>query len=175
MSEEKNQPHQAFNFKKLYNKRYGDIVTMNTQHRYTPEQVFDMAVKYFEWAESNAIKSAETSSFQGRTYQDEVKKPRVFTWAGLKLFCGWSEGAITKWRKEPGYCDVMAFVDTVIHEQKYQLAANGIINAGMVAKELGIDKPAQVNVEAVANAEQTIQSVTADEVKEAVIDILEKI
>ena len=87
MSEkEKSKPHQALNFKRLYNKQYGDIVQLNKSHRYTPEQIFELAIKYFEWAELNAIKAAETSSFQGRTYQDEIRKPRVFTVNGLRLF-----------------------------------------------------------------------------------------
>ena len=44
MSEkEKVKPHQALNFKRLYNKQYGDIVQLNKSHRYTPEQIFELA------------------------------------------------------------------------------------------------------------------------------------
>lgn len=174
MSEEKKKPHEAYNFKRLYNKKYGDIITLNKGHRYTPEQVFDMAIRYFEWAEANALKAAETSSFQGRTYQDEIRKPRVFTLNGLRLFNSWSKCALDKWRKEPGFCDVMEFIDSVIYEQKFQLAANGVVNANFIGRDLGLDNPTQINV--TATAENTsINDVNADEVKEAVLDILEKI
>lgn len=176
MSEkEKAKPHQALNFKRLYNKQYGDIVQLNKSHRYTPEQVFELAIKYFEWAELNAIKAAETSSFQGRTYQDEIRKPRVFTVNGLRLFCGWSKCAVEKWRKEPGFSEVMEFIDTVITEQKFQLAANGVINASLIGKELGLDQSPQINVSASAESAAAINDVNAEEVKEAVLDILEKI
>lgn len=174
MSEEKKKPHEAYNFKRLYNKRYGDIVTLNHSHRYTPEQVFDMAIRYFEWAEANALKSAETSAFQGRTYQDEIRKPRVFTLNGLRLFNSWSKCALEKWRKEPGFCDVMEFIDSVIYEQKFQLAANGVVNANFIGKDLGLDNAPQISV--TATAENTnIDAVSAEEVKDAVRDILEEI
>nr|CAK6596283.1 terminase small subunit [Klebsiella phage vB_Kpn_K50PH164C1] len=174
MSEEKKKPHEAYNFKRLYNKRYGDIVTLNHSHRYTPEQVFDMAIRYFEWAEENALKSAETSSFQGRTYQDAINKPRIFTLNGLRLFNSWSKCALEKWRKEPGFKEVMEFIDTVIYEQKYQLAANGVVSANFIGKDLGLDNAPQINVSATAE-NTSIDAVKAEEVKEAVIDILEKI
>lgn len=173
--EEKQKPFTAYNFKKLYNKQYGDIATLGKQHRYTPEQVFNLAVKYFEWAESNALKAAESSSFQGRTYQDEVNKPRVFTFNGLRLFCGWSRCAMEKWKKEPGFSEVMEFIESVIYEQKFQLAANGVINASLIGKELGLDQSPQINVSASAESSAAISDVSAEEVKEAVLDILEKI
>ena len=163
----------ACNFKKLYNQKYGDIIKMNNSHKYTPEQVFDLAVRYFTWAEENHIQAAETASFQGDVYESKVHKPRVFTINGFRLFAGISDTVLSKWRREPGYCDVMEFIDGVVFEQKFQLAANNMINAGFIGKEIGVDKPASVTVEATANA--SIDSVTADEVKEAVIDILEKI
>ena len=175
MTDKKAAPHEAYNFKKLYAKQYGDIVQLNKSHRYTPEQVFNLAIKYFEWAEANAIKAAETSSFQGQTYQDVIRKPRIFTYAGLRLFCGWSKCALDKWKKEPGFAEVMEFIDSVIYEQKFQLAANGIVNAGFIAKDLGVDQPANINVSASAEGGNAINNVTAEEVKEAVADILEKI
>ena len=175
MTDKKAAPHEALNFKRLYNKQYGDIVQLNKSHRYTPEQIFELAIKYFEWAELNAIKAAETSSFQGRTYQDEIRKPRVFTVNGLRLFCGWSKCAVEKWRKEPGFSEVMEFIDTVITEQKFQLAANGVINAAFIAKDLGVDQPTQINVNANAESSAAIAEVGADEVREAVRDILAEI
>lgn len=161
----------ALNFKELYNKRYGDIARMNHSHNMTPEQVFDLAVRYFTWAEENHIQAAETASFQGDVYESKVYKPRIFTINGFRLYAGVSDSVIHKWRREPGFCDVMEFVDTVVSEQKFQLAANNMVNASFIGKEIGIDKPASVNVD----ASTTVESVTADEVKDAVKDILDMI
>ena len=62
----------------------------------------------------------------------------------------------------------------MIYEQKFQLAANGVVSANFIGKDLGLDNAPQVNV--VAKAESTsIDAVSAEEVKEAVRDILEEI
>lgn len=172
MSKER-KPHEAFNMKQLYNKKYGDIVHVGRARKYTPEQAFEMAIKYFEWAELNAIKAAETSSFQGKTYQDEIHKPRIFTLTGLKLFCSWSDPLILGWRKEPGYSEVMEFIDSVIFEQKFQLAANGIVNAAFISKDLGIDKGDTFNINANANAEA--ESNSEEAMEKAVMNVLSKI
>lgn len=159
------------NFKELYNKKYGDIVTVQASSRYTPEQIFDLAVRYFTWAEQNHIQAAETASFQGDVYESKVHKPRVFTLTGFSLFSGISDSNIQRLRKLPGYSDVMAFIDSVVFEQKFQLAAHNMINPGLIGKEIGIDKPASINVE--ATADSSIESVTAEEVKKAVHDVLD--
>lgn len=161
----------ACNFKKLYNKQYGDIAKMTKAHKYTPEQVFDLAVRYFTWAEENHIQAAETASFQGDVYESKIHKPRVFTLNGFRLFAGLSASVLEKWRREPGFSEVMDFIDGVVYEQKFQLAANNIVNAGFIGKEIGVEKPASINVE--ATADSSIESVTAEEVKKAVHDVLD--
>lgn len=155
------------NFKELYNKKYGDIANLNHRHPMTPETVFNLAVKYFSWAESQAIKAIETASYQGVVTENLVHKPRIFTLNGFCLYCGVTASSIQSWRASPGFSEVMAFVDSVIHEQKYQLAAANIINAGFVGKEIGIDKPAEVNVSSVVNDKQTVE--------DAVRSVLDKI
>ena len=162
---------QGGNFKELYQKKFGTILARNRQ--ITPEQLFDLAVKYFEWAEDNAIKAAETASFQGDVEESLVHKPRVFTYTGFKLFAGFSDAGLVKWRKEPDYCEVMEFVDSVISEQKFQLAANGIINASFIGKDLGIDKPASINIDNNASASAGAVATTEDAMKDAVNSILD--
>lgn len=158
------------NFKELYNKKYGDIANLNHRHPMTPETVFNLAVKYFSWAEDQAIKAIETASFQGVVTENLVHKPRVFTLNGFQLYCGVTYGAIQSWRASPGFSEVMEFIDSVIIEQKYQLAASNLINAGFVGKDICIDKAAEVNVQ--NNVSAGAVSVTTDEFKEAVKDIL---
>lgn len=156
------------NFKALYNQTYGNFVGKNRE--FTPEQIYNLAVKYFTWAEENAIKAAETAAFQGIVTENLVHKPRVFTVKALRLFCGFSSMQLVEWRRAPMYCDVMEFIDDVIYEQKFQLAANGIVNASFIGKELGIDKAAEINVS--ASSEASAAAVTTEEFKDAVNDIL---
>lgn len=164
---------ESMNFKKLWNKQYSDLIGTKLDKRatLTPEQVMNLIVQYFEWAELNAIKAGETATFQGRVYQDTIHKPRIFTWEALKLFCGFSGTALAKWKLKPGYDVVIEFAESVIKEQKYQLAANGMINSTMIAKELGIDKGDTFNIS--ANAETEVN--TEEAMKNAVASVLSKI
>lgn len=161
---------QTGNFKRMYRKTYGEIASMSNTNRNTPEMLFDMVVAYFEWAESNYLKTIDYASFQGDTVASKTARVRVFTWSGLRLFCAVSEAQMLNWRKMDGYKEVMEFAENVIYEQKFQLAANGIINASFIGKELGIDK-GEVSV----TQTNTMNDVKVDELKDAVTDILGKI
>lgn len=157
------------NFKTLYNKKYGDIAMVAVNRKYTPEEVFDFAVRYFTWAEGEAIKAIETAAFQGVVSENLIHKPRVFTLTGLALFMGVKIGSFARWRSEPGYSDVMEFIDNVIYEQKYQLGVAGIINATIVGKELGIDKPQEITISNNSTANDV------DSMKEALESVISKL
>ncbi|QXG07680.1 terminase small subunit [Erwinia phage Snitter] len=158
------------NFKRLYNQKYGDLFGPNSKQSMTPEHLYELAVKYFEWAESSSIKAAETAAFQGRVSESKVNKVRVFTVVGFRLFAGVSEAVLVKWRRDEAYGPVMEYIDSVIYEQKFQLASNGIINASFIGKEMGIDKPASITVE--TSASSSAASNDAEVLKGAVKDIL---
>lgn len=157
------------NFKTLYNKKYGDIAMVAVNRKYTPEEVFDFAVRYFTWAEGEAIKAIETAAFQGVVSENLIHKPRVFTLTGLALFMGVKIGSFARWRSEPGYSDVMEFIDNVIYEQKYQLGVAGIINSTIVGKELGIDKPQEITISNNSTANDV------DSMKEALESVISKL
>lgn len=162
-------PGQQINFRKLYNKTYGDIAQVGRGIKLNPQQFFEFAVEYFTWAESQAIAATETAAFQGHVYETGISKPRIFTIGGLALFCSISPSCFVEWRKKPGYKEVMEFVDGVIYEQKFQLAANGIVNAGFIIKDLNLGGPdTEINIE----NKNVSSSVTTEEFKEAVRDIL---
>ncbi|WP_349043516.1 hypothetical protein, partial [Brucella melitensis] len=85
--------------------------------------------------------------------------------------CGVNQSTLGRYRHDPNYAPVMEFIDSVIYEQKFQLAAVGMINASFVGKEMGIDKGANINV----NAEGGAATITTEEVKAAVKDVLDMI
>ena len=157
------------NFKALYNKKYGDIAMVAINRKYTPEEVFDFAVRYFSWAESEAIKAIETAAFRGVVSENLVHKPRVFTLTGLALFMGVNINRFARWRAEAGYSDVMEFIDNVIYEQKYQLGVAGIINPTIVGKELGIDKPQEIKISNNSTANDV------DSMREALESVISKL
>lgn len=161
------------NFKELYRKKFGDVISRTKV--LTPEQLFDMGVSYFEWAEANHIKAAETASFQGEVSESLVHKVRVFTLNGFALYAGCTINTLARYRSEAGYSEVMEFIDSVIYEQKFQLAANGVVNPGFIGKDLGIDKPANITVETVASANSMAVGNVEQQMEQAVTNVLESL
>ncbi|QLF85352.1 hypothetical protein STSR3_68 [Salmonella virus STSR3] len=172
MSNKEKTAAESLNFKKLYNKQYSDIVGANISgnNKLTPEQLMQLVVNYFEWAETNAIKAGAESSFQGARIKIRSQGRESLRGMGL-LFSGVSTGIIQRWKRQPGYMEVLDFADQVIREQKYQYAANGMINTNMIAKELGIDKGDTFNISANAEAEAN----TEEAMEKAVISVLSKL
>jgi hypothetical protein len=169
----KYEPSEVRNFSKLYSKSFGDVFKVHSSSQHTPESVYDMAVKYFEWAESNSLQAAETAAFQGRVSESKVHKVRVFTMNGFRLFSGMSEAVIVKYRKDPQFKEVIEFIDSVIYEQKFQLAANGIINGSFIGKEMGIDKPANITVETISQSTANVNDKEA--LQSAVKSVLDEL
>lgn len=126
------------NFRQLYNRTYGEI----TQRRATkmmPEQLFQLVIGYFEWAESTPLNTPETANFQGVVGQGQALKIRPFTNHALCLYLNISGSTWQKWRTDPEFMDVVEFADEVIREQKFSGAAAGVFNAGFIMKDLNMD------------------------------------
>lgn len=175
MKEPKQEIKDARNFKHLYRKKYGDIATIHDAAKFDPETLFNMAVRYFEWAEENSLKAGETASYQGDLEEFVVHKPRVFTLKGLSLFLCVTESVLHDYRKRDGYSSVMEFVDSVILEQKYQLGATGMVNAGFIAKDINIDRQQQINVITSATATADAEATSQQSVDDAIKSILDKL
>lgn len=158
------------NFAYLYNKQFGDLKQVNDRvnGQIMPDEVFHLAIKYFQFCEDNPIQVAESASFQGYISEHPVHKTRVFTQKGLCSFLCMSEANYKLLRHKEGYEDVIAYIDNVIYEQKYQLAVNNVINAGMIGKEIGIDKPQEITV-------NTNNNIDTEAVKKAVSSVMDKL
>lgn len=161
------------NFKELYRKDFGEVIAKNRS--ITPKQLFDIGVAYFEWAEANHIKAAETASFQGEVSESLVHKVRVFTLNGFALYAGCSLITLNRYRADPAYAEVMDFIDSVIYEQKFQLAASGLVNPGFIGKDLGIDKPASITVETISSSSSSSSASIEQRMEEAVTSVLDKL
>lgn len=155
-------------FSSLYNKTFDEIAVNKNPRSLTPEQMFNLAVGYFTFCEEQPICALETASFQGDVYESPVHKTRVFTLRGFLVFAALTPQSYQNFRRDPDYSAICSWIDNVIYEQKYQLAANNLVNASLIGKDIGIDKPAEINVVSSTN-------VSGEEIKQAVSSVLSKL
>ncbi|WP_226562168.1 DNA-packaging protein [Salipiger thiooxidans] len=101
-------------------------------------------VEYFEWIETNPLREAKAFSYQGRITVAELPKMRAMTIGGLTLFLGISHETWRGWKTEghdlyrPDLVEMISRVEAVIYEQKFTGAAADLLNASIIARELGL-------------------------------------
>lgn len=100
--------------------------------------LWDACCEYFQWVEDNPLYAAETVKFQGQATLIDVPKMRAMTLAGLCLFLDISRGTWNEWRNVDDFSEVVTRVEEVIYSQKFSGAAADLLNANIIARDLGL-------------------------------------
>lgn len=103
-----------------------------------PLIMWDACQEYFEWVEANPLMEAETVKFQGAATLIEVPKMRAMTVDGLCLFLGIGVQTWHDYRAREDFTEVTSRVDGVMRSQKFEGAAADLLNANIIARDLGL-------------------------------------
>lgn len=104
----------------------------------TPEILWEACVEYFEWVEVNPLWECKSYQFQGQPFQDNVSKMRAMTKAGLCIFLDIDLETWENYKTYPNFLGVIKKVEAIIVEQKLTGAAADLLNANIIARELGL-------------------------------------
>lgn len=96
--------------------------------------------QYFEWVEDNPLEEAKLVSYEGQSKLESVPKMRAMTIGGLCLFLDITVETWTKWRSDDDkdFSDVTRWADEVIRDQKFTGASSNMLNANIIARDLGL-------------------------------------
>lgn len=97
--------------------------------------LWDACVSYFEWNEANPL--FERKAFSNATTAD-IPKIRAMTLKALWEFLGIDRTTWAEWRERPDLSTVTSRVDNIIHVQKFEGAAAGLLCANIIARDLGL-------------------------------------
>lgn len=103
-----------------------------------PETLWCLACGYFEWVEENPIYEPQLVSYQGESNLEPVPKARAMTWEGLATFCGIGTGNLLNYAHKEEFEGVMSVIKACMRDQKFTLAAAGLLNANLIGRDLGI-------------------------------------
>jgi len=112
------------------------------------EELLEACFDYFEWVEANPLKEGKVFQYEGKPVHTEVKKMRAMTKSGLCVFLGCSRSTWEDYGKKDDFSDIVELVNECIRDQKFSGAAAGLLNANLVARELGITEKSEVEVAA---------------------------
>jgi hypothetical protein len=104
-------------------------------------KLWDAACEYFQWCVDNPLYSTE---FLGKDAEERlVPKIRAFTVVGLCIYLDvntlyFRDFKESELGKTNDFSQIIARIENVIYSQKFTAAAAGLLNANIIARELGL-------------------------------------
>lgn len=104
----------------------------------TPDDLWDAACQYFAWVEANPLYEEKVFNGKDGIVHASVAKMRAMTIAGLCLYLDISRQGWFEYCAKPDFSDVTKQIDGVIRDQKFSGAAADLLNANIIARDLGL-------------------------------------
>jgi hypothetical protein len=109
----------------------------------TPELLWEAACEYFEWCEQNPLMETKAFAYQGEITTAELPKMRAMTLSQLCFYLGCNEAYFRTFKSqlpenEKDFNTVIKEIETIIYNQKFQGAAADLLNANIIARDLGL-------------------------------------
>lgn len=103
-----------------------------------PDKLWSACVEYFEWVEANPLYEDKLVTFQGIATHEPVAKMRAMTLDGLHLFLDIGTETWRQYREREDFRAVIEAVEKTIRDQKFSGAAADLLNANIIARDLGL-------------------------------------
>lgn len=111
-----------------------------------PDQLWDACCQYFQWVEDNPLWEYKLVSYQGESQLENVPKMRAMTIGGL---CIYLDISIDTWhsyrKKNKEFSEVCSAAENVVYNQKFAGASADLLNASIIARDLGLADRKEVN------------------------------
>lgn len=111
------------------------------------DELWDAACEYFAWVEDNPLEEEKLFHFQGAVVRDKISKIRAMTVAGMCLFLDISDDAWEDYCKREDFIGVTSRIKKVIYDQKFSGAAADLLNANIIARDLGLGDKVETSKE----------------------------
>lgn len=106
---------------------------------FTSEAIlWEASVEYFKWVEDNPLKEQKATQFQGTFIKGAVNKMRAMTIEGLCLFLDISRPTWYEYKEHEDFTYIIGKIEDVIRSQKFAGAAADLLNASIIARDLGL-------------------------------------
>lgn len=105
----------------------------------TAEDLWEACCQYFEWVEDNPLYKDHLVTFEGHGSHFPLEKMRPMTLVGLCNFLDISRQTWANWRAEREELKpTIERVEAIIYQQKFEGAAADLLNASIIARDLGL-------------------------------------
>lgn len=114
---------------------------------YSPEELWEKAVEYFEFCDKNPWTKAEVIK-GGEKAGEIVEVPinRPYTIIAFCLFAGITRKTFDNYGRLPEFLPFYTRIKDICYSQKFEGASVGAFNANIIARDLGLREVTDVNV-----------------------------
>ena len=111
----------------------------------SPETLWNACKEYFEWVEDNPLEESKAFAYQGVITIAVLPKMRAMTISGLCLFLDIGETTWQRYRDNEDFRVITTRVEKIIYNQKFSGAAADLLNANIIARDLGLRDESKVD------------------------------
>jgi hypothetical protein len=94
--------------------------------------------EYFEWVDDNPLWEGKAFSYQGEIIKTDMPKMRAMTLSGLCIFLDIARSTWSEYSKKEDFSNITTRVEEIIFDQKFSGAAADLLNANIIARDLGL-------------------------------------
>jgi len=102
------------------------------------DALWEACCEYFQWVEDHPLWEMKVTQYQGEVVNMPVPKMRAMTIGGLCIFLDIDETTWRAWREQEDFSTVIQRAERVIYNQKLSGAAADLLNANIIARDLGL-------------------------------------
>lgn len=102
------------------------------------EALWEACQEYFQWVEDNPLQEEKGFAFQGKVTKVKFDKMRAMTLEGLQDFLDIHHSTWAAWREHKDFSAVTTRSERAIYRQKFEGASADLLNANIIARELGL-------------------------------------
>lgn len=124
----------------------------------TPDDLWDACVEYFQWVEANPLMEAKAFASGGKVTVKNLPKMRAMTLTALRLFLDIDRSTWEAYSGREGFTAVTTRVEEIIYSQKLEGAAADLLNANIIARELGLKDKTDVEQKTTLSADNSVMA-----------------
>ncbi len=126
----------------------------------TPELLWDAACEYFQWCEDNPLYEMRGFAYRGVVTKEDFPKMRAMTLSQLCFYLNCSESYFRAFKSlrsalkdeeltqiDKDFLTVIREIETIIYNQKFQGASADLLNANIIARDLGLTDRSETKVD----------------------------
>jgi len=116
--------------------------------KYDEDTLWEAACEYFQWVENNPLWEDKSTISQGGVIANSVAKMRPYTLSGLYVFIDICKDTWLNYRQRQDLLSVTKKIDEIIYNQKFSGASAGLLNANIIARDLGLTEKTETKLDA---------------------------